>query len=54
MRVVLRTRTGGTPYGPSHQAGPESNLPLSEEEKRLCLALGKRLATAALALARAA
>jgi NAD(P)H dehydrogenase (quinone) len=50
---LLRTSTGGTPYGPSHLAGPESNLPFSGEEKRLCHALGKRLGTAALALGRA-
>jgi NAD(P)H dehydrogenase (quinone) len=49
---LLRTRSGGTPYGPSHLAGPESNLPLTEEERRLCLALGRRLARAALALSR--
>ena len=51
---LLRTTTGGTPYGPSHHAGGESNLPLSEEEKRLCLALGRRIARAALALGKAA
>jgi NAD(P)H dehydrogenase (quinone) len=38
------TQTGGTPYGASHLAGPESKNPISEEEKRLCKALGKRLA----------
>ena len=41
---LLSTQTGGTPYGPSHTAGPESNRPLSGEEKQLCRALGKRLA----------
>jgi NAD(P)H dehydrogenase (quinone) len=41
------TRTGGTPYGASHLAGPDSKLPLSEEEKSLCIALGKRVATIA-------
>ena len=41
---LLSTQTGGTPYGPSHTAGPESNRPLSDEEKHLCRALGKRLA----------
>jgi NAD(P)H dehydrogenase (quinone) len=51
---LLRTTTGGTPYGASHLAGAESNLPLSDEEKRLSHALGKRLAAAALALGRAA
>ncbi len=49
---LLRTATGGTPYGPSHLAGPESNLPLSEEEKRLGQAQGRRLAAAAVALLR--
>jgi len=37
------TRTGGTPYGPSHYAGTNSTLPLSEEEERLSIAMGKRL-----------
>jgi NAD(P)H dehydrogenase (quinone) len=41
---LLSTQTGGTPYGPSHTAGPESNRPLSGEEKHLCRALGRRLA----------
>jgi NAD(P)H dehydrogenase (quinone) len=41
---LLSTQTGGTPYGPSHTAGPESNRPLSGEEKQLCRALGRRLA----------
>lgn len=50
---LLRTATGGTPYGASHLAGPESTLPVSEEEKRLCQALGRRLARTALALVRA-
>ena len=50
---LLRTTSGGTPYGPSHLAGGDSQLPLSEEEKRLCQALGRRLARAALALERA-
>jgi NAD(P)H dehydrogenase (quinone) len=47
---LLRTTTGGTPYGPSHLAGAESNLPLSNSEKALCLALGRRLARTALVL----
>ena len=44
---LLSTTTGGTPYGPSHLAGQDSKLPLSEEEKALCKALGRRLATLA-------
>lgn len=41
---LIHTKTGGTPYGPSHLAGLESKNPISEEEKRLCKALGKRVA----------
>ncbi len=41
---LLTTKSGGTPYGPSHVAGADNNLPISDEEKRLCIALGKRLA----------
>jgi len=44
------TATGGTPYGASHFAGADSKRPISEEEKRLCIALGKRLAQTALKL----
>ncbi|HEY9148779.1 MAG TPA: NAD(P)H-dependent oxidoreductase, partial [Gammaproteobacteria bacterium] len=51
---LMHTRSGGTPYGASHFAGPDNKLPLSEEEHRLCIALGKRLATAARALEGAA
>jgi NAD(P)H dehydrogenase (quinone) len=41
---LLHTLSGGTPYGPSHLAGTDSKLPLTEEEIRLCRALGRRLA----------
>jgi len=41
---LLTTQSGGTPYGATHVAGSESNNPLTEEEKRLCRALGKRVA----------
>jgi NAD(P)H dehydrogenase (quinone) len=41
---LTTTRSGGTPYGPSHLAGPESKNPLTEEEKNLCRILGKRVA----------
>ena len=47
---LMLTKTGGTPYGVSHLAGIDNNLPVSEEEKRLCRALGRRLAKAALML----
>ena len=41
---LLTTQSGGTPYGPSHTAGIDNKLPLTDEEKHLCRALGKRLA----------
>jgi NAD(P)H dehydrogenase (quinone) len=44
---LLHTQSGGTPYGPSHLAGTDSKLPLSDEEKNLCRALGRRLAQTA-------
>ena len=48
--TLTATQTGGTPYGPSHYAGANSDLPLSDDERILCRALGERLATAALKL----
>ena len=45
-------REGGTPYGPSHVAGLDSKTPLSDVEKNLCQALGRRLAQTASALHR--
>ncbi len=47
---LLNTRSGGTPYGASHLAGNDGKLPITEEEKRLCRALGKRIAQLALKL----
>ncbi|MDX2219445.1 MAG: NAD(P)H:quinone oxidoreductase [Burkholderiales bacterium] len=44
------TRTGGTPYGASHVAGPDNDLPLSDDETKLAFALGQRLARIALKL----
>jgi NAD(P)H dehydrogenase (quinone) len=49
---LVATGTGGTPYGASHVAGMDSTRRLSEDERRLCLALGRRLAQIALKLAR--
>jgi NAD(P)H dehydrogenase (quinone) len=48
---LLHTRGGGTPYGPTHFSGPQNNLSLTDEERRLAQALGRRLARTALALA---
>lgn len=41
---LVRTQTGGTPYGASHVAGAESKRPLDETERTLCQAQGRRIA----------
>ena len=38
------TQSGGTPYGATHCAGISGKNPITDEEQRLCFALGKRLA----------
>ncbi len=50
-RELMETTSGGTPYGPSHLAGANSDRPVSEAEKRLCQALGARVADTARRLA---
>ncbi|MBL8516831.1 MAG: NAD(P)H:quinone oxidoreductase [Betaproteobacteria bacterium] len=44
------TRSGGTPYGASHVAGPDNDQPLTDDEAQLAFALGQRLARIALKL----
>ena len=44
------TRSGGTPYGASHFAGLANDLPISDAERALCVAQGRRLAEIALKL----
>ena len=44
------TRSGGTPYGASHFAGIADDLPITDAERALCIAQGKRLAEVALRL----
>lgn len=46
------TRSGGTPYGASHMAGVADDEPVSEAERTLCIAQGRRLAETAVMLAR--
>ncbi|MDD4928774.1 MAG: NAD(P)H:quinone oxidoreductase [Gallionella sp.] len=41
---LATTTSGGTPYGASHVAGAAGDLAISETEKRLCMAQGRRLA----------
>lgn len=42
--ALLKTTSGGTPYGASHLAGPDSGRAVDELESTLCIALGQRLA----------
>ena len=48
--ALSTTTTGGTPYGATHVAGLSNDHPISEDEKRLAIALGKRLAEIAIKL----
>ncbi|MDC7713434.1 NAD(P)H:quinone oxidoreductase [Vogesella sp. LYT5W] len=50
-QALSHTRTGGTPYGASHVAGHDNSVALSEDEKQLAIAQGRRLAEAARKLA---
>ena len=45
--ALSNTQSGGTPYGASHVAGPNGNLPLTADEIALAKAMGKRLAETA-------
>jgi NAD(P)H dehydrogenase (quinone) len=49
--VLSSTQSGGTPYGASHIGGTMDDKPITEDERKLCIALGKRLAETALKLA---
>ncbi len=45
--LLSTTTTGGTPYGASHVAGHRGDNDISEDERQLARALGKRLADVA-------
>lgn len=47
--ALHKTTTGGTPYGAS-RLNSDNNAPLDKDEKDLCLALGRRVAEAAIKL----
>ena len=49
--ALTSTQTGGTPYGASHVTGAKGDNPLSEHERALARALGRRLADTARKLA---
>lgn len=49
--ALTATQSGGTPYGASHLAGTKGDNPISEHERELARALGRRLADTARRLA---
>ena len=49
--ALLKTRSGGTPYGVSHLAAADDRDGLTEHEVELCRAAGRRLADIAVRLA---
>ncbi len=51
--ALMRSASGGTPYGASHVAGTDSDRPITGDEHELCVALGRRLAQTALRLRQA-
>jgi NAD(P)H dehydrogenase (quinone) len=44
---LMTTASGGSPYGATHWSGVDGNRAVTEDEKRLAIALGRRLAQAA-------
>ena len=46
-RALHQTRSGGTPYGASHVAGAQEEPALTEDERALAQALGRRVASLA-------
>jgi len=49
---LFTTQGGGSPYGPGHVAGPDSQRPIDPQEAAICRALGRRLAQVGLLLLR--
>lgn len=47
---LMTTSSGGSPYGATHWSGLDGKKPITEDEKRLALAMGRRLAEAAVKL----
>jgi len=48
---LMRSESGGTPYGASHWAGPDNERDVDKNEAELCKALGNRVARLAVGLA---
>ena len=49
---LMNSHSGGSPYGASHWHGAKNDNPITEEEKTLCIAQGKRLAQLCVKLAK--
>jgi len=49
--ALTSTQSGGTPYGASDVAGAKGDNPISDHERELARALGRRLADVARRLA---
>ncbi len=53
-QALTTTQSGGTPYGASHVTGSKGDNPISDHERELARALGRRLAETARKLATSA
>ncbi len=47
VQELFTTQGGGSPYGPGHLAGADSQRSLDAQEQAICRAFGRRLATIA-------
>ncbi len=47
---LMRTQSGGSPYGATHWSGVDGKHPITEDSRRLSITLGKRLAETAIKL----
>lgn len=50
VKELFTTQAGGSPYGPGHVAGPDSQREIDQHEAIICRALGRRLAEVGLKL----
>lgn len=44
VKNLFTTKGGGSPYGPGHVAGPDSQREIDDDEEAICRAFGKRVA----------
>jgi NAD(P)H dehydrogenase (quinone) len=50
MPELMTTSSGGSPYGPTHWSGIEGDKAITDDEKRMAIETGRRLADTALRL----